>query len=76
VDGLEVLKSAHADTGSGVDVEHEEAGGDREDRALTISGETVGDGSHRMFADTPMNVPTRVVAIDAAGGLEVGLLLC
>jgi hypothetical protein len=57
------------------DVEHEEAGSDGKDGSFAVGGETIGNGSHGVLADTPVDVPTRVVAVDAARRSQVGLLL-
>lgn len=73
VDTLEFLEGAHAYGGCAVDVEHEEGRRYGDDGLSGICGHAVGDGAHGVLSDSPVDVSSCVVTIDAAFCLEIGL---
>ncbi|TKW48581.1 hypothetical protein CTA1_4129, partial [Colletotrichum tanaceti] len=75
VDLLEALQRGHADGRRGVEVEHEEGAGDGEEGPLPEGGQAVGDGAHGVFANAVVDVAAGVVAVEVAGGPELGLEL-
>ena len=73
VDLLQPLKSSHADCGGGIEIEHEERAGDREECSLVESSEAVGNGTHGMLADAVVEVAAAVVAVEITSSSQIGL---
>ena len=55
-------------------VEDQEAGCDREQSSLAEGSDAIGNGTHGMLSDAPVDVPAGIAALRSAGGNKVWAL--